>query len=172
MRPDYWSGSTTLPRVIQHRNVMSLTWRLTSRAWMSHCFFEQERFDEVRFEGNWAFGRVGKGYVGIYSQNGLHGRRRGAVRRARAAVHGAREHLAGRVRARGGLGLVRCLRARRCEAAPSTVEDGVITYASPSIGRFVTGWDVTPTVNGEPIQLHGYPMVDSPWASAGLARAS
>ena len=27
LRPDYWSGSTTLPRVIQHRNVMSLTWR-------------------------------------------------------------------------------------------------------------------------------------------------
>ena len=71
LRPDYWSGSTTLPRVIQHRNVMSLTWRLTWRAWMSHCFFEQERLDEVRFAGNWAFGRVGKGYVGIYSQNGF-----------------------------------------------------------------------------------------------------
>ena len=71
LRPDYWSGHTTLPRVIQHRNVMSLTWRLTEYAWMTHCFFEQERFDEVRFEGNWAFGRVGQGYVGIYSQHGM-----------------------------------------------------------------------------------------------------
>ena len=62
LRPDYWSGSTTLPRVIQQRNVMSLTWRLTWRAWMTHCFFEQDRFDEVRLAGNWAFGRA-EGYV-------------------------------------------------------------------------------------------------------------
>ena len=71
LRPDYWSGNTTLPRVIQHHNVMSLTWRLTWFAWMSHCFFEQARFDEVRLAGNWAFARVGQGYVGIYSQNGF-----------------------------------------------------------------------------------------------------
>ena len=41
---------------------------------------------------------------------------------------------------------------------------GVITYPSPSIGTFVTGWDVTPTVEGEPIALRGYPLVESPWA--------
>src|SRR5262245_42886005 len=28
LRPDYWSGHTVLPRVIQHRNVLALTWRL------------------------------------------------------------------------------------------------------------------------------------------------
>jgi len=27
----------------------------------------EERFDEVRFGGNWAFARVGRGYVGIHS---------------------------------------------------------------------------------------------------------
>ena len=50
---------------------MALSWKLTWRAWMSHCFFEPERFDEVRFSGNWVFARCGKGYVGIYSQNGM-----------------------------------------------------------------------------------------------------
>jgi hypothetical protein len=45
-------------------------------------------------------------------------------------------------------------------------QDGAITYDSPSIGRFVTGWDVTPTVNGEPIPLSRYPLVDSAWAHA------
>jgi hypothetical protein len=165
LRPDYWSGSTTLPRVIQHRNVMSLTWRLTWRAWMSHCFFEQERFDEVRFSGNWAFGRVRRGYVGIYSQNGF--------------TVGDEGQYAGRelqCAAQENTWLVECGREAdwgsfdAFVAALKTVsveaKDGVIMYVSPSVGEFVTGWDVKPTVNGEPIQLHGYPMVDSPWAHA------
>ncbi len=167
LRPDYWSGSTTLPRVIQHRNVMSLTWRLTWRAWMSHCFFEQERFDEVRFASNWAFGRVGRGYVGIYSQHGF--------------VIGDEGQYAGRelqCAAAENTWLVECGReadwgsfdafVAALKAAPVEAKDGVITYTSPSVGQFVTGWDVKPTVNGEAIQLHRYPMVDSQWAHAAF----
>ncbi|HEY63852.1 MAG TPA: hypothetical protein G4O02_04720 [Caldilineae bacterium] len=163
LRPDYWSGNTTLPRVIQYRNVMSLTWRLSPFNWMTHCFFEQERMDEVRFEGKWAFARVGHGYVGIYSQHGME--------------IGDYGQYAGReliCRAPENTWLVECGREAdwgsfdafvdALKRAPIEVTDEAITYTSPSIGRFVTGWDVTPTVNGEPIQLHGYPLVDSPWA--------
>lgn len=165
LRPDYWSGSTTLPRVIQHRNVMSLTWRLTWRAWMSHCFFEQERFDEVRFAGKWAFARVGKGYVGIYSQHGF--------------TVGEEGQYVGRelqCAARENTWLVECGReadwgsfdafVAGLQAAEIVAQDGALLYVSPSVGRFVTGWDVRPTINAQPIQLHGYPMVDSPWAHA------
>jgi len=165
LRPDYWSGHTTLPRVIQHKNVMSLTWHLSEYAWMSHCFFEQERFDEVRFEGNWVFARVKKGYVGIYSQNGM--------------VVGSEGQYAGRellCYAPDNTWLVECGReadwgsfdafVKALKSARIEVKGGVITYDSPSIGRFVTGWDAVPTVKGEPIQLHGYPMVDSLWAHA------
>ncbi|HEU5314818.1 MAG TPA: hypothetical protein VFX49_01825, partial [Chloroflexota bacterium] len=76
LRPDYWSGHTVLPRAIQHRSVLALTWRLGEYAWMSHCLFEQARFDEVRFvdgpgKSRWAFGRVGEAYVGVWSQHGF-----------------------------------------------------------------------------------------------------
>ena len=71
LRPDYWSGNSVMPRVIQHKNVMSLTFRLNEFTWMSHAWFPQELFDEVRLVGNWAFVRVKQGYVGIYSQNGM-----------------------------------------------------------------------------------------------------
>jgi hypothetical protein len=150
LRPDYWSGSTTLPRVIQYRNLMSLTWRLTWRAWMSHCFFEQERFDEVRFAGNWAFGRVGKGYVGIYSQGGF--------------TVGDEGQYAGRelqCAARENTWLVECGReadwgsfdafVAGLKAAEIVAQEDAILYVSPSVGRFITGWDVKPTVNGQPI---------------------
>jgi hypothetical protein len=37
-------------------------------------------------------------------------------------------------------------------------------YDSPSIGHFVSGWDVAPSVDGKNIQLSDYALVDSPWA--------
>ncbi len=165
LRPDYWSGHTTLPQVIQYRNVMSLTWRLSEFAWMTHCFFEQARFDEVRLAGNWAFARLGRGYVGIYSQNGM--------------APGENGRYAGRelqCYAPENTWLVECGREAdwgsfdafvdALTAAQIEENEGAITYASPSVGRFVAGWDVTPTIDGEPISLRGYPLVDSPWAHA------
>lgn len=167
LRPDYWSGHTTLPRVIQYRNVMSITWKLTWRAWMSHCFFEPAHFDEVQQLGNWVFGRVGKGYIGIYSQNGMEfgadGQYAGrelqcAARQNTWLVEGGREADWGSFAA-----FVQAL-----SAAEVSVTGDVITYASPSVGRFVAGWDVAPTINGEPVTLHGYPLVDSSWANAAF----
>lgn len=165
LRPDYWSGNTTLPRVIQFRNVLALTYHLTPYNWMSHCFFEQPRFDEVRFAGNWVFGRVNDGYVAIYSEHGL--------------TVGEEGQYAGRelqCAAPENTWLVECGRkadwgsfdafVSAIQGAPIESAGGVVTYQSPSIGTFVTGWDVAPTVNGDAIKLHGYPLVESPWAYA------
>jgi len=168
LRPDYWSGHITLPRVVQHRNVMALTWRLTSPfAWMTHCFFEQARFDEVRFVAKWAFARVGQGYVGIYSQNGFEVGDFGQ--------YAGRELIC---RARENTWLVECGRAvdwgsfDAFVAALSSTEienrESAIRYVSPTIGEFVTGWDVAPTVAGEPLHLKGYPLVESPWAQSAF----
>jgi len=163
LRPDYWSGHTTLPRVVQVRNVMSLSWRLSEFAWMTHCFFEQERFDEARLDGSWAFARVGSGYVGIYSQHGMRVGDEGPYAGRELICH-----------AEANTWLVECGReadwgsfdafVAALSAAGVETDGEAVRYASPSVGSFVTGWNVTPTVNGEPIQLHGYPMVDSDWA--------
>ncbi|MFN2285867.1 MAG: hypothetical protein ACK2UQ_15735, partial [Anaerolineae bacterium] len=168
LRPDYWSGHITLPRVVQYRNVMALTWRLASPfAWMTHCFFEQARFDEVRFVDKWAFARVGQGYVGIYSQNGFE--------IGDFGQYAGRELIC---RARENTWLVECGReadwgsfdafVTALSAAKIQNRESKIVYTSPSIGEFVTGWDVAPTVDGEPLQLHDYPLVDSPWATSAF----
>jgi hypothetical protein len=167
MRPDYWSGHISLPRVVQASPVLSLTWRLPEYAWMTHCFFPQVRFDEVEIGDHWAFGRVGNGYVGIYAQGGMQ--------------VGTQGQYAGReliCEARKTTWLVECGRAADWgsfeafvealrEAEITATDDGLI-YESPSIGTFVTGWDVEPTVEGEPIQLADYPLVDSPWAHSAF----
>jgi len=165
LRPDYWSGHTTLPRVIQYKNVMSLTWHLSEFAWMTHCFLEQAKCDQVQLVDNWAFVRVGGGYVGIWSENGM--------------SVGDRGQYAGRELvcfAEDNTWLVECGREAdwgsfdafvdALKNAPLEACAGVITYQSPSVGEFVTGWDVTPTVGGEPVRLRDYPLVESEWAQS------
>lgn len=163
LRPDYWSGSSVMPRVIQYKNVMSLTFRLNELTWMSHAWFPQELFDEVRWLGNWVFVRGKQGFVGIYSQHGM--------------KVGDEGRYAGRELqcwAEENTWLVECGReadwasfdafVTALSAARITVQDGVITFESPSVGTFVTGWAVIPTINDEKIQLSRYPLVDSAWA--------
>jgi hypothetical protein len=171
LRPDYWSGHIALPRVVQVKNVLALTWRLPRYAWMTHAFFEPARFDEVRGVddvegcGAWVFARVGDGYVGIYSAQGM--------------AFGDEGQYAGRelvCHARENTWLVECGRAAdwgsfdafvaALKGAEITHAEDALTYVSPSVGQFVTGWDVQPTVEGDPIQLSGYPLVDSEWAHA------
>ena len=165
LRPDYWSGHTILPRLIQHKNVMALTWHLSQFAWMSHCWLEPARFDEVILDGNWALARSKDGYVGIYSQHGL--------------AWGEFGQYAGRelqCTARDNTWLVECGRQadwgtfdnfrQTLSSASIEEKDGAFHYHSPSIGEFITGWDVKPSAGGQPIQLHGYPLYDSPWAQA------
>ena len=163
LRPDYWSGNSAMPRVIQHKNVMSLTFRLNDFTWMSHAWFPLELFDAVRFVGQWAFVRVNQGYVGIYSQNGM--------RVGDDGQYAGREL---QCAARENTWLVECGReadwgsfdvfVKALSAARVTAQDGTLTFESPSVGCFVTGWDVKPTVNDVPIQLSRYPLVDSAWA--------
>lgn len=165
LRPDYWSGHTTLPRVIQHKNVLSHTWRLTEFAWMTHCFFEQDRFDEVIFDGNWVFAKKNQAYLGIWSQNGM-------------AV-GSTGQYAGRelvCYASKNTWIVECGRqadwgdfksfVNSLRSASVTSKGETVMYQSPSVGAFVTGWDVEPTVAGKPIPLCDYPLIDSPFGQA------
>ncbi len=165
LRPDYWSGHTILPRVVQHKNVLALTWRLSSIAWMSHCWLEPAHFDEVRLEGGWVFARSGRGYVGIVSQHGLAWAESGQYA-GRELQCAARENTwiaeCGREADWGSFdAFVAALKAAQIETV-----DGAVHYQSPSVGEFVTGWDVKPSAGGLPIQLKGYPLYDSPWAHA------
>ncbi len=167
LRPDYWSGHISLPRVVQASPVLSLTWRLPEYAWMTHCFFEPARFDEVEIGDRWAFGRVGGGYVGIYAHGGITVSAQGQYA-GRELICEVRETTwlveCGRAADWGSFAaFVEALR----QAEITATDDGLI-YESPSIGTFVTGWDVEPRVEGEPVKVSGYPLVDSPWAQSAF----
>lgn len=165
IRPDYWSGNIIIPRVIQYRNVLALVWRQDELSWMTHCFFEQDKFDEVKFEGKWVFARVEDGYAGIYSHHGLSVGKFGQFA-GRELVCYAPDNIwlveCGRKTDWGSFDhFVQALKSARIKE-----EKEKLIYISPSIGEFVVGWDIEPTVNGNPVKLRDYPLIKSVWANS------
>ncbi len=71
--PGFWLGNATLPRVAQWKDVLVAIHRLPEEDWMgfTHAFFPTYAFDEVDYEGGWAFARKGKGYLAITARQGM-----------------------------------------------------------------------------------------------------
>jgi hypothetical protein len=165
VRPDYWSGNMVLPRVVQYRNVMALSWRLGRFTRMSHCFLERSRFDEIVFAGRWVFARVDDGYVAIFSENGFErdvpGRYQG-----RELVCAAPQNTwlveAGRRADWHSFSAFR----DAIQRAPLETRQGKLHYRSPSIGTFVVGWEGVPTVDGVAIQLRDYQSLEGAWGQS------
>jgi hypothetical protein len=78
--PGYWVGSGRLPHVVQDLNVVLNIYQIPEeKGFMeksiqdyTHAHFPQERLDEVRLDGRYAFGRVGQTYGAFIARNPLH----------------------------------------------------------------------------------------------------
>ncbi len=70
IRPDYFAGQASIPNVSQHANILAVTWKDVQNpfTWITHCYFESEKFDRVLQKDGWTFGQKAGGLVGIYSR--------------------------------------------------------------------------------------------------------
>ena len=79
-KPGWFTGEASVPRSVQHERTgihiyqpswdeaaSPLLWALFPYADLTHAFVPQERFDEVRQEGNWTFVAKGDGYIALWS---------------------------------------------------------------------------------------------------------
>lgn len=159
-RPDYWSGNGSLPRVFGERNVAVLLFRTGPAGWMSHCYFERDRFDELVERDGWLFARKGDGYIALWSENGFE--------------VGTRGQYAGReliCRARTNAWVVEAGRRADCgefahfmnAIVPRMprVDGETVAYRSPSVGTIRMGWNGPITLNGGAVDLN-YPLLDGP----------
>ena len=93
MRPGYWFGSGLMPALAQKGNVLGAIWRLndTQPLAFTHLYFPECKFDEVREEGDFLFGRVDTGYLAIWHSDPLEaydgGRMTGVERRCYSMDH-------------------------------------------------------------------------------------
>lgn len=72
-RPNFWHGNETLPRVCQWKDVLFGIYNLPDDDWMgfTHAYFPTAGFDNYDIRENWAFARVGKGYLALTAARGL-----------------------------------------------------------------------------------------------------
>ncbi|MEZ5140138.1 MAG: hypothetical protein R2711_15620 [Acidimicrobiales bacterium] len=79
-KPGWFTGEASIPRSVQHERTgihiyqpswdeaaSPLLWALFPYADLTHAFVPQERFDDVRQEGNWTFVAKGDGYIALWS---------------------------------------------------------------------------------------------------------
>jgi hypothetical protein len=129
--------------------------------WMSHCYFERDRFDEVVEKEGWLFARKHDGYVGIWSEHGyevgLRGQYAGRELICRAGSN-AWIVEAGR---RADWGEFAQFIDAVCKTHPERDGEQVV-YASPSVGTIRMGWQGPVQLNGTVVDLN-YPLLDGPY---------
>lgn len=171
-RPSYWASNGRFPRTAQFDNVLIALHDIPRHPSPSifearhyaftHAYFPKWAFDEVVEQDGWIFGRVGDGYIGLYSDQPYEWQTEGpdadqevialgrqnvwVVQMGRAAVDGPFADFIEAV-----------------TSAPLTIEGLHVAYESPSSGQFTYGWDAPFTRNGAEISLRDYPRFDNPY---------
>jgi hypothetical protein len=195
----YWSGAATMPRSAQHGAAAVHLYApqypapagppLDAFGFLpfTHAYFPTERFDEVREEGGWTFGRAGDGFVALWSWRPTQWRTHDP---AVTFTNGLTEPFD--LVAPGGADNVWVVEVgdaatwtsfddfvAAVAGAAVTVEprpagtDGVpggfdVVYDSPAEGELAFGWTGPLTVDGEEVALHGTARFDNPFVTAEL----
>lgn len=173
--PDWWTGSGSLPRVAQHRNLLFALYDIdtrpglyrTERLLFTHAWLPEEEFDEVLGEGPWTFARRGRAYLALRAEgpvrrgrdDGLPGPPNELVREGKKTAWLCR---LGREAEDGSFGAFRSslLAARQAFDARGW------HFEDPHLGLVEFGPSGPLLVDGREVAIHGYPRYASPWARA------
>jgi hypothetical protein len=189
----YWTGSGSLPRSAQHGTAAIHLYApqfekpgppLEQFTYLdyTHAYFPQERFDEVVRDGNWTFGRRGRGYVALWSYRPVEWR---ALDPSIYFTHGLQEPFD--LVAPGGADNVwvvevgdarrwksfakfrAAVRASRVDVTVRPPTSGSVPagfdvrYDSPTEGSLSFGWTGPLRVRGRDVAIHRDLRIDNPW---------
>lgn len=73
MRPAYWYGNGIMPALKQNGSCLGVIYDIPENhpIHFTHLYFPKGKFDEIREDGNWLFGRKGNGFMGVWSDTRL-----------------------------------------------------------------------------------------------------
>jgi hypothetical protein len=164
LRPDYWSGNATLPRVFGERNVAVLLFRHGETGWMSHCWFERDRFDEVCERDGWLFARKRDAYVGIWSEHGYEPGRTGQYAGRELICYADDNAWVVEAGRKADWNSFDAFVEAVSSATPGRRDERLV-YASPSVGSIEMGWAGPILLNGAEADTT-YPLIDGPYGHA------
>ena len=163
-----WIGGL-MPRATFHRNVGVIQYRSADIPLLGqylasdylHAYFPVARFDAVHEAPPWVFGRKGDGYVALASQHPT----RWSEDNDYELITDVTENIwVVELGSAGEHGDFDAFIAAVSAAELTFAEaDGPTTWASPSVGEVVVGWDGPMLVAGEPADLGPYARWDNPF---------
>ena len=173
-RPSYWMANGRQPRTGQYKNVLialydiprykSAPKPLEMRHYaFTHAYFPKWAFDEVIEQNGWVFGRIGDGYVALYSEQHYEWVTEGTDAGQEIVAPGYKNiwiTQLGRASVDGSFADF----ASTVANADLTVSGLNVRYDAPGIGEVQFDWDADMLVDGQPIPLSGYPRFDNPYA--------
>ena len=174
--PNYWTGSGTLPRVAQVKNVVIAVYRISRAPALyvpneliyTHAWLPRDRFEELVEKGGWIFARYGEGYLALLSQHPYDWRQLPGEDQDREVIVHARKNIwiceLGRAAVDGEFKDF----IDRILAAPVTFRGGRVTYQSPSQGLIEFGWKGALRNEGRQVPLGDYPRYGNPYVQANF----
>jgi hypothetical protein len=193
--PGYWTGTASMPRSAQHKNVGihiyspvyfdGGTLGFFDFEALTHAYFPRSHFDEVAQQGRWTLARKGKAFIALYSWRKTEWQ---DYSDEELALPANRPRRSFDLVAPGGpdnVWIVECARKSEygtfqnfraamnlaeVKVTPRPTEYGHqtfdVVYQSPSQGRIQFGWDAPFVVRGKEMPLTEYPRADHPWVTA------
>ncbi len=182
-RPNRWAGNLTLPRAVQHENVLLCIYRVEADFvdyLYSHLYFPVHEMDEVLEQGGWIFGRRGNGYIAVFSLlpgywepkdpalfRTLYGEawpeKFESAKDYEYIAQGHANVWAVEMGSRPENGSFESF-VSGFEGRSIVGDSHTFLYDSPSLGRITFGWNRPLTVNGQEINIHGYPRYENPFS--------
>lgn len=179
--PDFWSGSSSMPRAIQADNVVALLYNPNDAIRQvfpkrTHAYFPRAAFDKVVEAGNWIFGRKADGYVGLYSAAASSWTTSGPWAQKERVAHGARNIWVCQLGSRRVYPQFADFVSACSQAQITTTGAGnssqsrtlELSYHAPGLGHLEIAWNGTPTLNGQALYTGTHPRFDNPYCQMNL----
>jgi len=175
--PGPWTGSGSLPRVIQHENVALILYNpgaLQRTLWppYSHAYFPTRAFDELEQHGGWTCGRKGSGYVALYSAEPTQWARSGQWAGSELVAYAPRNAwicVVGNAAEHGSFAqFVDAVSQARLDTQGSGQgapgDPFHVEYEAPGLGTLRLDWKQPATLDGQPLPTQ-HPRFENPYSS-------
>ena len=174
--PNYWTGSGTLPRVAQIKNVLIAIYCISTspalyvknELLLTHAWFPKDCFDEVVEKEGWIFARRENGYLGLFSRRPYQWRELPGEDQYREVIVHGKDNIwlceMGRKETDGNfLNFVENILSAQISFTGTRIK-----YNSPSQGQLQFGWSNHLLHNGTPVDLHDFPRYGNPFVQSAF----
>ena len=173
-RPSYWMANGRQPRTGQYKNLLIALYDIpryksapspleTRHYAFTHAYFPKWAFDEVVEKNGWLFGRVGDGYLALYSDRPYEWVTKGPDAQQEIVAPGYKNVWIcqlGRTSVDGSFADF----VLAVTNSDITVKGLRVRYDAPGIGEVKFDWEGGLTVSGQNVPLSGYLRFDNPYS--------